>query len=129
MPHEVGSIIEGKVTGITKFGAFVELDDGAVGMVHISEISQSYVNDISEHLKENQIVKVKVLNVGDDGKISLSIKRALPQQGGFRRDNNRRKLLFFDFRFNQIRLAFPLDGKRHGVVLAVFQKTDRIVEV
>lgn len=52
MPHEVGSIIEGKVTGITKFGAFVELDDGAVGMVHISEISQSYVNDISEHLKE-----------------------------------------------------------------------------
>lgn len=89
MPHEVGSIIEGKVTGITKFGAFVELDDGAVGMVHISEISQSYVNDISEHLKENQIVKVKVLNVGDDGKISLSIKRALPQQSGFRRDNNR----------------------------------------
>jgi len=89
MPHEVGSIIEGKVTGITKFGAFVELGDGAVGMVHISEISQSYVNDISEHLKENQTVRVKVLNVSDDGKISLSIKRALPQQGGFQRDNNR----------------------------------------
>lgn len=93
MPHEVGSIIEGKVTGITKFGAFVELSDGAVGMVHISEVSQSYVNDISEHLKEGEAVKVKVLNVGDDGKISLSIKRALPppqNNSGFRRDNSNR---------------------------------------
>lgn len=80
MQHEVGSIVEGKVTGITKFGAFVELEGGSVGMVHISEISQSYVNDISEYLKEQQIVKVKILNISDDGKISLSIKRALPQQ-------------------------------------------------
>ena len=79
MQHEVGSIVEGKVTGITKFGAFVELEDGSVGMVHISEVSQSYVNDISEYLKEQQKVKVKVLNVGDDGKISRSIKRAMPQ--------------------------------------------------
>lgn len=76
--HEVGSIVEGKVTGITKFGAFVELPGGSVGMVHISEISQTYVNDISEHLKEQQMVKVKILNIGDDGKISLSIKKALP---------------------------------------------------
>lgn len=87
MQHEVGSIVEGKVTGITKFGAFVELEGGAVGMVHISEISQSYVNDINDYLKEQQIVKVKILNIGDDGKISLSIKRTLPppqhgQQGG-----------------------------------------------
>ncbi|MCI8407433.1 MAG: S1 RNA-binding domain-containing protein [Oscillospiraceae bacterium] len=87
MQHEVGSIVEGKVTGITKFGAFVELEGGSVGMVHISEISQSYVNDINDYLKEQQIVKVKILNIGDDGKISLSIKRTLPppqhsQQGG-----------------------------------------------
>lgn len=88
MQHEVGSIVEGKVTGITKFGAFVELEGGSVGMVHISEVSQSYVNDISEYLKEGETVKVKILNVGDDGKISLSIKRALPSnqnQGGFQR--------------------------------------------
>lgn len=78
MQHEVGSIVEGKVTGITKFGAFVELEGGSVGMVHISEISQSYVNDISDYLKEQQVVKVKILNIGEDGKISLSIKRALP---------------------------------------------------
>lgn len=86
--HEVGSILEGKVTGITKFGAFVELDDGAVGMVHISEIAQTYVNDISEHLKDQQQVKVKVLSINDDGKISLSIKRALPPTPFVRRDNN-----------------------------------------
>lgn len=88
MQHEVGSIVEGKVTGITKFGAFVELEGGSVGMVHISEISQSYVNDISEYLKEGETVKVKVLNIGDDGKISLSIKRAqapAPNQAPFQR--------------------------------------------
>lgn len=80
MQHEIGKIVEGKVTGITKFGAFVELEDGAVGMVHISEVSPTYVNDISEHLKDQQNVKVKILNISDDGKISLSIKKAMPQQ-------------------------------------------------
>lgn len=84
--HEVGSVVEGKVTGITKFGAFVELEDGAVGMVHISEVSQSYVNDISEHLKEQQVVKVKVLSVSDDNKISLSIKKAMPPVPFVRKD-------------------------------------------
>lgn len=75
MQHEVGKVVEGKVTGITKFGAFVELEGGSVGMVHISEISQEYVNNISDYLKEQQPVKVKILNVSPDGKISLSIKR------------------------------------------------------
>lgn len=91
MQHEVGKIVEGKVTGITKFGAFVELEGGAVGMVHISEVSQTYVNDISEHLKDQQKVTVKILSVNDDGKISLSIKKAMPQteQQPQRRDNNR----------------------------------------
>lgn len=87
--HEVGSIVEGKVTGITKFGAFVELDDGSVGMVHISEISQTYVNDIAEHLKDQQQVKVKILSVNDDGKISLSIKKAAPPTPFVKRDNNK----------------------------------------
>lgn len=90
MQLEVGNILEGKVTGITKFGAFVELEPGTVGMVHISEVSNTYVNDIAEILKNGQTVSVKVLAVGDDKKISLSIKRALPQQdrpqgGNFRR--------------------------------------------
>ncbi len=89
-------IVEGKVSGITKFGAFVDLENGKTGMVHISEVAPTYVNDIKEHLKEGQTVKVKILNIGEDGKISLSIKKALPQEPkqhrqnrGFSSGNNR----------------------------------------
>ena len=78
MQFEVGTILEGKVTGITKFGAFVELPGGKTGMVHISEVAPTFVKEIRDHLTENQEVKVKVLKVGEDGKISLSIKQALP---------------------------------------------------
>lgn len=78
MQLEVGNIVEGKVTGITKFGAFVELGEGKTGMVHISEVAPTYVKEIKDHLTENQTVKVKILSIGEDGKISLSIKRALP---------------------------------------------------
>ncbi len=80
MELEVGMIVEGKVTGITKFGAFVDLEDGKTGMVHISEVAPTYVNDIREHLTEGQTVKVRVMTIGEDGKIGLSIKKALPQQ-------------------------------------------------
>ena len=76
MQVETGSIVEGKVTGITNFGAFVELPGGQTGMVHISEVASAFVTDIRQHLTENQMVKVKVLSVGEDGKISLSIKKA-----------------------------------------------------
>lgn len=76
MQIEVGQIIEGKVTGITNFGVFVDLGEGKTGLVHISEIAQTYVSDVREHVKENDTVKMKVLNISDDGKISLSIKRA-----------------------------------------------------
>lgn len=73
---EVGNIVEGKVAGITNFGAFIQLPEGKTGLVHISEIAEEYVKDIKNHLQENQDVKVKVLSV-DNGKISLSIKKAL----------------------------------------------------
>lgn len=76
MQIEVGQIVEGKITGITNFGVFVDLGDNKSGMVHISEVARSYVTDIREFVKENDTVKMKVLSVGDDGKISLSIKRA-----------------------------------------------------
>ncbi len=82
----IGSILEGKVTGITKFGAFVEIGEGATGMVHISEVASNYVNEIRDHLTENQQVKVKVLSVSEDGKISLSIKKAQPREFN---ENNR----------------------------------------
>lgn len=81
MQLEVGSILEGKITGITNFGAFVDLPGGVTGMVHISEVAPTYVSQIRDHLKIGQDVKVKVLSVGEDGKISLSIKKAMePQQ-------------------------------------------------
>ncbi|WP_227764016.1 S1 domain-containing RNA-binding protein [Zhaonella formicivorans] len=78
MSIEVGSIIEGVVTGITKFGAFVELPGGVTGLVHISEVADAYVKDVKDYLKEKDRVLVKVINVDAQGKIGLSIKQASP---------------------------------------------------
>ena len=77
MEFGVGSILEGKVTGITKFGAFVSLPEGKSGLVHISEIAYSYVNDVKDHLTEGQEVKVKVIGIDENGRINLSIKKAM----------------------------------------------------
>lgn len=76
MGIEIGSKLVGKVTGITKFGAFVELPGGETGLVHISEIADTYVTDIHQHLKVGDTVTVKVLNIRE-GKIGLSIKKAI----------------------------------------------------
>ena len=97
MAIEVGAKLEGKVTGITHFGAFVDLSGGVTGLVHISEIADNYVKDVKDHLKLDDIVTVKVINVDKDGKIGLSIKQAIdrpegsappqrePRPGGFNR--------------------------------------------
>ena len=77
MEFGVGSVLEGKVTGITKFGAFGSLPEGKSGLVHISEIAYSYVNDVKDHLKEGQEVKVKVIGIDENGRINLSIKKAM----------------------------------------------------
>ena len=86
MQIEVGAILEGKVTSITKFGAFVELPENKTGMVHISEVSTGFVKEITDYLQENQIVKVKVIEIDQNGRINLSIKRLLdqPQQSSRR---------------------------------------------
>ena len=76
MEFGVGSILDGKVTGITKFGAFVSLPEGRSGLVHISEIAYSYVNEVSEHLKEGQ--EVKVIGIDQANRINLSIKQVTP---------------------------------------------------
>lgn len=78
MEFGVGSILDGKVTGITKFGAFVSLPEGRSGLVHISEIAYSYVNEVSDHLQEGQEVKVKVIGIDQANRINLSIKRVAP---------------------------------------------------
>ncbi|MDE7171349.1 MAG: S1 RNA-binding domain-containing protein, partial [Oscillospiraceae bacterium] len=74
MGIEVGSILDGKVTGITKFGAFVALPGNRSGLVHISEIAYSYVSDVHDLLSEGQEVKVKVIGIDDSNRINLSIK-------------------------------------------------------
>ncbi len=76
MQLEVGKVVNGVVTGITKFGAFVDIGEGKTGLVHISEISTQYVNDVSEFLQNGQQVKVKILGVNDNGKLNLSIRKA-----------------------------------------------------
>lgn len=76
MQLEAGSILQGKISGLAPFGAFVELEKGKSGLVHISEVSDEYVDDVSKHLKVGQEVKVKVLSIDEQGKISLSIKKA-----------------------------------------------------
>jgi S1 RNA binding domain protein len=78
MSIEVGSVVEGVVTGITNFGAFVELPGGKVGLIHISEVADVYVRDVKDFLKEKDKVKVKVLSVDERGKIGLSIKQLQP---------------------------------------------------
>ena len=78
MELQVGSILEGKVTSITKFGAFVALDNGKSGLVHISEIANTFVNDVHDYLQQGQAVKVLVLST-ENGKVNLSIKRTLPR--------------------------------------------------
>lgn len=77
MQLEIGKIYDGKVKGIAQYGAFVEIEGAGTGMVHISEIANSFVKDVKDYLTENQSVKVKVLSIGDDGKIGLSIKKAV----------------------------------------------------
>jgi len=75
MSIEVGNTIKGVVTGITDFGAFVELDDGKTGLIHISEVADTYVKDVGNFLEKDEKVKVKVISVDGDGKIGLSLKQ------------------------------------------------------
>ena len=94
MELTVGEVLEGKVTGIAKFGAFVALDGGRSGLVHISEVANTFVSDVNEYLKVGQTVKVKIIGINEDGKISLSMKKAdenaQQQRPPRRRDENGR---------------------------------------
>ena len=78
MPIAVGDIIEGRVSGIAKFGAFVEMGEGKNGLVHISEISSRYVENVEDFVKRGDVVKVKVVSISPEGKIGLSIRQAEP---------------------------------------------------
>ncbi len=87
MPVQVGSILEGVVSGVTNFGAFIQLPGGITGLVHISEIAEEYVKDVNQFLKTNDRVSVKVISVDPKGKVGLSIKqtKTAPVQETIRR--------------------------------------------
>ena len=91
MPVSVGEIVEGVVTDIMPYGVFVKLSEGKSGLVHISEVSNEYVEDINQILKKGDTVKVKVLSVEDTGKIALSIKKALPREERKPRNNQKER--------------------------------------
>ena len=95
MQLTIGQIIEGKITGITNFGVFIDIGEGKSGLVHISEVAKTYVEDIKQFVKVGDIVKAKVLTIGDDGKISLSMKRAIddkePNANGEKRERREKK--------------------------------------
>ena len=112
----VGEIFEGKVTGITKFGAFVAMPDGRNGLVHISEIANTFVNDINDYVKEGQMVKVKVIGIGENGKVNLSMKQVLaPSQP--RPNRPRREQQSGESRPQQQRRSAPRsDERRSGEV-------------
>ncbi|TXL63455.1 RNA-binding protein S1 [Cerasibacillus terrae] len=99
MSIEVGSKLQGKVTGITNFGAFVELGEGKTGLVHISEVADKYVKDINDFLSVGDEVTVKVINVQKDGKIGLSIKKA--QDKPRRQKNPRERVETFEAKLNR----------------------------
>lgn len=84
---EVGAILEGTVSSIAKFGAFVNLPERRSGLVHISEIASQYVADVNDFLKVGDPVKVKVLAITPEGKINLSIKQAQPTQATPQREH------------------------------------------
>lgn len=90
MSLSVGTIVNGKVTGITNFGAFVETEDGSRGMIHISEISRSYIESIKSVLKVGQPVTAKVISISDDGKIALSMKQLEPSDSSAKKPAQRK---------------------------------------
>ncbi|TJX15576.1 S1 RNA-binding domain-containing protein [Tissierella creatinini] len=101
----VGEIVEGTVTGITSFGAFIQLPEGKSGLVHISEISHDYVEKVADYLKKDQKVKVKVLSISKEGKISLSIRQAKPKSNKpadieWSKTDDKQKFMSFEDKLN-----------------------------
>ena len=114
MEISVGAILEGTIKSITKFGAFVTLPGGRSGLVHISEIAHSYVENVSDFLSEGQTVKVKVVNIDEAGRINLSIKKATPpppRPQGFSRDRQNRSS---DFRGGNRGGSAPQGGRSYN---------------
>lgn len=122
MSIEVGSKLQGKVTGITHFGAFVELPGGTTGLVHISEVADNYVKDINEFLKVGDQVEVKVMSIEKDGKIGLSIKKAKENVASTRPAPSSRG------GFNKSRKGSNRGGNNHSTALSFEDKMSKFLK-
>ena len=90
MSNEVGQILDGKITSITKFGAFVSLPGSQSGLIHISEISDGFIKDINEHLTVGQKVSVRICSIDENGRISLSMKQVSKQTQNEKTEHKKR---------------------------------------
>lgn len=117
-----GDIVEGKVTKLTKFGAFVDLGEGKSGLVHISEVADTFVKDINDYLQEGDEVKVKVLKIDEKGKIALSIKDAVEKPEVLESNDNN-----FDQKFEDMMVKFMKESntKLDEARARLNQKTNR----
>lgn len=115
---EVGAVVDGTVMRITPYGAFLTLEGGKVGLVHISEIDRNYVKDVHEHLRENDVVQAKVIAIKEDGKIDLSIKALqnpaprLPRRGSDPEFEAKLKRFMRQSEERQVDYRRALDNKR-----------------
>lgn len=122
MEMSQGDIVEGKVTKLTKFGAFVDLGEGKSGLVHISEVADTFVKDINSYLQEGDEVKVKVLKIDEKGKIALSIKDAVEKPEAIDNSDDN-----FDQKFEDMMVKFMKESntKLDEARARLNQKTNR----
>ena len=106
MSLEVGKIVDGKVTGVTNFGAFVDIGEGKRGLVHISEVAREYVEKIGDYVKEGDKVRVMVVSTEPSGKISLSIKKALEKESRENKKAESARPAVFDWPAKEENLSF-----------------------
>ena len=118
MTVSVGAVVDGTVTGITNFGAFIQLPGGKSGLVHISEISHDYVEKVADYLKKDEKVKVKVLSISKEGKISLSIRQAKPKTNKpveieWNKPDDKQKFMSFEDKLNKF---LKDSGEKHDQI-------------
>lgn len=110
MLYKIGDIAEGIITGIQPYGAFVCLDDGHKGLIHISEISEGFVKDVGNYVKMNERVKIKVLDIDEDEHLKLSLKAIASNKARFRRSHHHNVQALPEMVIGFASLAEKLDG-------------------
>lgn len=101
MKYKINDIAKVTVTGLEPYGAFVSFDDGTKGLLHISEISYDYVEDIHDYVNNHETLEVKIIDVLNDGRVRVSLKALKPKNSRKKRHLNHR-LTQFDLGFSTL---------------------------